>query len=195
VETFKATTVLVPIEGTSPLIVHRFSAKAKKQMLEAMQGVKRPKVAKDPVAEYEEAAYRLPDGGYGFPVLAFKKATVSGAGRIYGKSVKMTELRASLFFQGELNEDGDILARIDGEPHMQEDVVTVGMGGHDLRYRPVFNEWSTILKVTFTGLLDQDSLVSMIDAGGFGAGVGDWRPEKNGVNGTYRVSGPVTVVA
>ena len=62
---------------------------------------------------------------------------MSGAGRIYGKSVKMTELRASLFFQGELNEDGDILARIDGEPHMQEDVVTVGMGGHDLRYRPV----------------------------------------------------------
>src|ERR1044072_7790027 len=55
----------VPILGTSPLIVHRFSEKAKRQMLDAMQGRKTPKEVKDPQAEYEAAFYRFPDGGSG----------------------------------------------------------------------------------------------------------------------------------
>ena len=52
-------TLLVPISGTSPLIVHNFSAKSKQQMLDNMQGVKKPKVNKDPKAEYEAAFYRI----------------------------------------------------------------------------------------------------------------------------------------
>ena len=47
--------VQFPIIGTSPLILHRFSEKAKRQMLDAMQGRKSPKEAKDPDAEYQAA--------------------------------------------------------------------------------------------------------------------------------------------
>lgn len=177
----------VPIIGTTPLIVHRFSEKAKKKMLDDMQGRKSPKQPKDPAAEFEGAFYRFEDGSNGFPVIAFKAATI-GAARFYGKEVTMTSLRQFLFFRGEPGVDGVSLAPIEGEATMREDVVRVGKGGTDLRYRPEFREWSTTLDVTYvTSALTQSSVLSLIDAGGLGVGVGEWRPEKRGDNGCYQV--------
>ena len=188
VDRIAAETVRVPIIGTTPLIVHRFSEKAKRIMLDNMQGRKSPKEAKDPEAEYEAAFYRLKGGGYGFPVTAFKLATVGGA-RFYPRNaVTMKGLKQFMFFRGEMGEDGQSLAPIEGEPQMREDVVTVGRGGTDLRYRPIFQEWSSVLEVTYvTSALTRGSLLSLIDAGGMGIGVGEWRPEKNGDFGTYRI--------
>lgn len=182
-----AETLLVPIVGTAPLIVHRFSEKAKKQMLDAQQGRKSPKEARDPESEYQAAFYRTKDG-YGFPMIAFKSATV-GAARFYGKDVKMTELRQFLFFKGVLSDaDPQPLAVLTGEPRMREDIVRIGMGSSDLRYRPEFPEWSTELEVTFVkSSLTRESVLSLIDAGGLGVGIGEWRPEKKGDFGTYRI--------
>ncbi len=71
---------------------------------------------------------------------------------------------------------------------MREDVVTVGRGGTDLRYRPEFREWSAQLEVTYvTSALTRDSVLSLLDAGGMGVGVGEWRPERDGDFGTYRI--------
>jgi hypothetical protein len=181
-------TLRVPILGTAPLIVHRFSEKAKRQMLDAMQGRKSPKEAKNPEAEYEAAFYRTDEGGYGFPVIAFKAATV-GAARFYGKSVSMTALRQFVFFDAPFSKEaGQKLAPITGEPHMREDVTRVGMGGTDLRYRPEFTEWSTEVEITYVkSMLTRESVLSLIDAGGMGVGVGEWRPEKKGDFGTYTI--------
>lgn len=187
-----AETILVPIVGTAPLIVHRFSEKAKQQLLDNMRGRKTPKEAKDPEAEYEAAFYRFPghpasERGYGFPAGAFKQAT-KGAARFYGSSVTMTALKQSMFFRGTPGIDGLSLVPIIGEPRMREDVVRVARGGTTLRYRPQFNEWSTTLTVTYvTSMITRDSLLSLIDAGGMGVGVGEWRPEKDGDFGTYRI--------
>jgi hypothetical protein len=182
-----AETMKVPIIGTAPLIVHKWSDKAKRQMLDAQQGRKTPKQIRDPQADYESSLYRTADG-YGFPVLAFKAATV-GAARFFGKSVKMTELRQFLFMTGTLSDDGaTILTPIFGEPKMREDMVRVGMGGTDLRYRGEFPEWTALLTVTYvTTALDRGSVLSLVDAGGMGVGVGEWRPEKRGQNGTYAI--------
>lgn len=180
-------TIRVPILGTTPLIINRFSEKAKRAMLDAMQGKKSPKQNKDPKAEYEAAFYRIDGGQFGFPVIGFKAATVGGA-RFYGKDVTMTALKQSMFFRGEMGVDGQQLAVINGEPVMREDVVRVGRGGTDLRYRPQFTQWQTELTVIYVkAMLTQDSVLSLIDAGGFGVGVGEWRPEKGGDFGTYEV--------
>jgi hypothetical protein len=181
-------TIEVPIVGTSPLIVHRFSEKAKRQMLDNMQGRKTPKTIKDPEGEYEAAFYRLKgQDGYGFPVLAFKAATV-GAARFYDKSVTMTALKQYLFFRGVPGVDGMSMAVIDGEPELREDVVRLGRGSTDLRYRPIFHEWSTTLTVMFVqSALTRGSVLSLIDAGGLGVGVGEWRPERSGDFGTYQI--------
>lgn len=182
-------TLLVPILGTMPLIVHNFSEKAKRQMLDAQQGRKTPKIARDPQAEYEAAFYRTKEG-YGFPVTAFKAATV-GAARFYGKDVRMTELRQFIFMRGEISDnDPQALVAIHGEPRMREDVVRLGgmSRSADLRYRPEFPEWTATLETTYvTSSLSRESVLSLIDAGGLGIGVGEWRPEKRGEFGTYRI--------
>lgn len=179
--------IFVPIVGTSPLIMHKFSEKAKRQMLDAQQGVKTPKERRDPDADYQAAFYRT-ESGYGFPAVAFKACTI-GAARFYGKDVKMTELRQSLFFKGILSpNDPQPLVEIVGEPHMREDVVRLGISGTDLRYRPEFTEWSAVLDVTYVrSMLTRESVLSLIDAGGMGVGVGEWRPEKKGDYGTFQI--------
>jgi hypothetical protein len=177
-------TLLVPIVGVTPLILHNFSEKSKRQMLDNMQGRKTPKQPKDPEAEYEAAFYRCEDGSPGFPSNGFKLATVD-ASRFYGKDVTKVGLRQFMFMFGEGHET---MAKIEGEPRMREDVVRVGQGGTDLRYRPEFPKWSTVLEVIYiTSALTRDSVLSLIDAGGLGVGVGEWRPEKSGIHGTYRV--------
>lgn len=187
IDRIAAETLLVPIVGTTPLIVNRFSEKAKRQMLDNMQGRKSPKEPKNPQAEYEAAFYRLKDGGYGFPATAFKLATVGGC-RFYGKSITMTALKQFIFFKGEPGSDGLSLIRIEGEPHMREDVTRLARNSTTLTYRPEFPEWSTVLTVTYvTSAITRNSVLSLIDAGGMGVGVGEWRPERNGDFGTFRI--------
>lgn len=186
IDRIAAETILVPIIGTSPLIMHRFSEKAKRAMLDAMQGRKSPKQPKDPQAEYEAAFYRFKDGTAGFPAIAFKASAVGGA-RFYS-GITMTALKQFMFFDGEVGVDGQKLVRIEGEPRLREDVVRVGRNGTDLRYRPEFPEWRTTLTVTYvTSALTRGSVLSLIDAGGMGVGVGEWRPEKDGDFGCFQV--------
>lgn len=179
-------TLSVQIEGISPLIVHRFSQKAKQQMLDKQQGRKNAKEHRDPEKEFQESQYRFDDGAHGFPAVAFKSATVSG-GRLY--SVKMTQIRQALFINGE---GPDQLVRLDvaGEPVMREDTVRIGMGTSDLRYRAMYPEWGATLLVEYAPqLIDAKSVIALIDAGGSTNGVGEWRPEKDGSFGRYQVLG------
>lgn len=187
IDKIPAETVLVPIVGTAPLIVHRFSEKAKRQMLDAQQGRKKIKENRDPEADYKASLYLTDDGGYGFPVMGFKAATVSAA-RFYDKSVTMVSLRQCLFMNGEQSKQaGCALVKIHGEPILREDMVRVGMGT-DLRYRGEFTDWYATLRVTFVkSMLSRTSVISLIDAGGMGVGVGEWRPEKRGDFGTFAI--------
>lgn len=200
IDRLAAETIIVPIIGTSPLIVHNFSDKSKRQMLEAQQGKKKVKEIRDPQAEYLASFYRIADedGGdrYGFPVTAFKAATV-GAARFYGKDVSMTALRQFIFFRGILTKaDSQQLVEIHGEPRMREDVVRLGGASRStvLRYRAEFTEWTTDLTITYvTSSISRNSVLSLLDAGGMGIGVGEWRPEKRGEFGTYMVDASRTI--
>lgn len=190
IDRLQAETVLIPITGTAPLIVHAFSEKAKRQILESQQGKKKQKQVRDPQAEYEAAFYRIDNDRYGFPVSAFKAATV-GAGRFYGKDGNMTLLRQTLFFHGILTDNcPQQLIEIVGEPRMREDMVRLAGASRpaDLRYRPEFWPWSATLTITYVkSSISLSSVLSLVDAGGMGVGVGEWRPEKKGEFGTYSV--------
>lgn len=187
-------TIIVPIIGTSPLVVHRFSEKAKREMLDRMQGRKKPKESRNPEEDFRLASYRLGKDGYGFPAIGLKAATVSAA-RFYPRgSVTMTGLRQFMFFHGEMGEDNIGLCRIENPvssspwPRMREDVVKLATNVSDLRYRPEFWPWSMKLKITYvSSALSRDSVLSLIDAGGLGVGIGEWRPERGGDLGTYRI--------
>lgn len=187
----------IQIVGTAPLIVSRFSEKAKAQMLAAQQGRKRQPEKRDPHREYLASLYRagLVPGTeqvrFGLPAMAFKMATI-GAGRFYGKQIKMTELRQFMTFYGiPVPTKAGRMVVLNGRPKMREDYVRLAGVNHpaDLRYRGCFYRWSAELIVSYTkNLLDRESVVSLIEAGGMGVGVGEWRPERNGEFGTYQVA-------
>ena len=93
----------------------------------------------------------------------------------------MTEARGAFHIIGEL-------VRIDGEPRMREDMVRVGMGTADIRYRAGFPEWSTTITISYNaGVFTPEQIVNLFNQGGFGVGVGEWRPEKNGPFGRFHV--------
>jgi len=181
----------IEVRGTAPLIVHRWSEKARQMMLDAQQGKKNPKQPKDPNADFETSMYRFEDGGHGFPIMAFKSATVKGGARLFGKAVKMTELRQLCTFLSDgLCTDGTQLTRIISDaPIMREDMVRVGMGTADIRYRAEYRNWSAVLRIEYVpSVIDLSSVVALVDAGGTN-GIGEWRPEKSGSYGTFEVVG------
>lgn len=168
-------TFLIPIEGVTGLIVHRFAEKARKAMLDKQMGVARPKKEnKDPQADYEASLYRLDDGGYGFPAAAFKAAII-GACRLYD-GLPMTQAKIAIFVEGEPTASGETLVRIDGEPQMREDMVRLETGVADIRYRAWFPTWRASLRVTAnTNIISRDQLYNLVNAAGMG-GIGEWRP-------------------
>ncbi len=176
----------VEIKGTSPLIVHAWSSKAKQMILDKQQGRKPAKELKDPQADYEASMYRLPDGGHGFPVVAFKAATVGGAR--YFNGVTMVQMRQALFFRGDPSAPDLVRINTSG-PIMREDMVRVGMGTADIRYRAEYRDWAALRTVVYLpSVISLDSIVALVEAGGMG-GIGEWRPEKGGTFGTYEVIG------
>lgn len=177
----------VQIIGDSPLIVHRWSEKAKKQILDKqMKAAKAAKEAKNPEQDYEESLYKVAEGVYGFPAVAFKAAAV-GACR-FSDGVKMTEARGAFHVNGEM-------AVLKGQPRPREDMVRIAMNGTDIRYRGEFPEWETELDVSFNkNALSPAQIVNLFNLAGFGVGVGEWRPEKDGQYGRFHV-GKAEVVA
>jgi hypothetical protein len=179
---------VVEIVGDSPLIVHAWSKKAKQEMLDKqMKKAKGPKVAKNPEQDYMDAFYRLPRekpgvlGKPGFPSIGFKAAAVSAAGR-FADGMKMTEVRGCFHVEGELVE-------IIGEPNPREDMVRIGMGTADIRYRPEFKTWRCKIPIRYNAdAISLDQIVNLFNMAGFGVGVGEWRPEKDGLYGMFHVA-------
>lgn len=189
----KLTTMKVRIEGDSPLIVHAWSEKAKKMMLDKqMKKATKGKDAKDPWMDYCESMYWLdgmPDNPteddiksarFGFPACAFKAAAVD-AGYQQGVLAKKTTARGAFHILGDMVE-------IEGTPNMREDMVRIGMGTADIRYRGEFKEWSAVLTIRYNPqVMSAEQIINLINMGGFANGVGEWRPSKDGSYGTFHV--------
>jgi hypothetical protein len=187
----------ITLIGDSPLICHKWSQKAKQQMLDKqMKKAKPGKEAKDPEADYQASMYHHPEGGYGFPCVAFKAAAV-GACR-YSDGIAMTQARGAFHVGGELAKlyrfarGEDVNGRdhdTDAVPAMREDMVIVGRGVADIRYRGEFKEWSVELLISYnSSALSPEQIGNLFNIAGFGVGVGEWRPEKNGSYGRFHVA-------
>jgi hypothetical protein len=174
-------TVHIRLIGDAPLICHAWSEKAKRQMLDKqMKKAKAAKEAKSPEQDYKDSLYHLPGGGYGFPAIAFKAAAVGACRFVDG--IKMTEARGAFHINAEL-------VRINGAPTPREDMVRVGMGVADIRYRGQFEAWSADLAIRYNaGALSAEQIVNLFSAAGFGIGVGEWRPERGGSFGLFHVA-------
>lgn len=177
--------VRLRIVGTSPMIQHQWSEKAKQMMRDKHAGKKtKNRDVRDPQAEGEQAAYKTLDGQYAIPLTALKSAIIGAAHKDIG--CEKTLVRKALFI---LPFDKGLNLPIQcSEPVICEDPVKVGMGSTDLRYRPYFDEWSVEVSFEIDGeLLTVQDLVNLIDRAGFGVGIGERRPEKGGDFGRFKV--------
>ncbi len=171
--------IAMDIFGTSPLICHKWSEKAKKEMLDKQMGRPKVKSFKDPEQDYEDSLYRLESGGCGFPAVAFKNAAVRAASNL---DITMVQARQMFFVIA----DEDDLVRIDGEPTMREDMVRLNGKTADIRYRGEFRTWGARLHIRYNaGVISEDQVVNLFQLAGFSVGIGEWRPEKNGSFGCF----------
>lgn len=183
-------TIEVPIVGTAPLIVNRWSEKAKQMMLAAQQSsVRAKKDAKDPLELFNASRYILEDGRDAFPAAGFAAATRAAARNFDG--VTLVQLRTALSVIGD-GENQLVPLDIDDEPTMREDTPRNANGVADLRYRAMYHPWRATLRVRFLpSVISAESVIALVDAGGMG-GVGEWRPSSpkslTGSFGTYEVA-------
>ena len=202
----------IRIVGDTPLIVHAWSEKAKRMMLEAQQGKKqgKKKPVRSPLDDFIQAAYWLtpkpeyPDDAdddtitaafdaaieagarFGFPVTAIKQATQAAAYRLNWTKNQMA-MRGALFFA---SDEQGLVEVVSDTPVMREDMVKIGMGTADLRYRPQFNHWHIDLDVQYNEQcgISWENMLNAVNAAGFMVGLGEWRPEKDGDFGRFHVA-------
>jgi len=189
---------LVSYTPQDELIMHAWSEKAKKEMLakqkkEAKQG----KEAKDPERDYRESLYWLNRKAphdridvqdadpakhelFGFKTIAFKASAVKAANDV---GISMTVTRRAFHIFGEF-------VQVHYERmYMREDMVRLNGGVADIRYRGAFVNWWVVISAELNiGIMSPDQLANLFNTAGFAVGVGEWRPERNGVSGRFRVA-------
>ena len=187
----------VKINGLTPLIYHKWDEKAIK-MIEDKQQKKATKAreVRDPEAETVNSVYYDASGYVSLPARNVKQAIVGSARFLSG--VPMTVLRGSIFVVGDVDgfinvkSKGKLVTRKEIEDNvdtwMRKDMVTVGMGSADVRYRAQVDKWTMEFMVKFNAdVLSAEQVLNLLQTAGFSQGLGEWRPEKNGDNGTFEV--------
>lgn len=221
----------IRIEGDTPLIMHAWSAKAKREILAKELAITKAKARdpKSPVEDFcssmywltqmpvdfttEGVADALNNGArFGFPLTAFKQAAISAAYRLGWVKDKVS-MRGAFFIEpntdgyygGDLSVDWDkkrivitpnvfhpepMIEIHSDAPVMREDMVKVGMGAADIRYRGEFRNWWADLTISYNanGQYSIEQIINIINAGGYACGVGEWRPERDGQYGMFHVS-------
>jgi hypothetical protein len=172
----------IRLVSDAPLICHAWAKKAKQEMLDKqMKKAKPAKDAKNPDQDYKDSLYHLPNGSFGFPSIAFKSAAVDACSHVDG----ITKVEA----RGAFHIIGDLL-KINGEPSPREDMVRIGMGTADLRYRGMFAVWSVDVPLRFNAsVLSAEQIIHLFNMAGFGIGIGEWRPQRDGQFGLFHVEG------
>ena len=205
----------VNIKVTAPLIFHKWSEKAIKMILDKqLKKATKGREVRDPEAEYRASFYTTPEGYIYVPARNIKQAIVGSARFITG--VQMTILRGAVFVRGEENDVIPVLQsgkkiRLsdkttmfeEDEPHIEEiagydskndniqmrqDMVTVGMGSADIRFRGQIEQWEAEILLEYDeDILSKEQILNLLQRAGFSQGLGEWRPERGGTNGTFEV--------
>jgi hypothetical protein len=172
-------TVVVKIEGLSPLLMHAYPLVP----IEAME-------KKTPEEQAELAAYRIPAGNPGegslcIQATAMQRALVAGAAYSKGKGrASLQKPAAACLLVNDMYLDlGVKTYAVDGRP-----VVIPATKGRVVRYRPRIDKWATTFELSYDdSLLSAKQVRQIVDDTGKNVGVLDFRPEKKGPFGRFIV--------
>ncbi len=170
------------IEGDAELICHAWSEKAKKQILDKQMKVATAggREAKDPEVEYQGSMYLDEHGKPGFPAIGLKKATISVC-------TSMDDIPKTLMRQA-IHVRGDILP-VKGELYNRQDMVRIAGNTADIRFRATFKPgWRITFQTVYNRrVMSLEQVINVFNMAGSFVGIGEWRPERDGVKGTFTV--------
>lgn len=209
-ETFKLTVV-----GDSPLIMHKWSEKAKKEILDKQtKKASKGKEKKNPIRDYVNSMYWLDEEGNEITppevkdyetdeVMAKEYARVQEIAKEGHYGFPACAFKACAIDSG--YQQGVIAKKttargafhileeyvpIIGVPEMQESMVKVGgmTKVADIRYRGMFRDWMATMTVQYNpNAISASQIANLMNIGGFSCGIGEWRPSRNGEYGRFHV--------
>ena len=147
-----------------------------------------------PTAEEEALAgtYRLPDGTFYHPAVAFRNSLVDGAGtrrlgRVYVKSI----INQTVFVT---HEEAILVDPDTKEPLRKYEIDVrraVVQGQGIVRARPMWPRWATMVELEYdSDLLEPRHILEVFEIAGRNVGVGEYRPLPNQNSKTKGKGGP-----
>lgn len=175
--------------GTSPMIMNRFSQKARQELLFPAARRSRADLDQtlkhDPLAEFRGGVYRNRDSNtptlIHVPNGAFHGALAQAAIDVPGAAKAKIERLTKIV---------DVTVGLYGVPQMFMAMVRSSDMNHtpDVRTRPIFPEWACSISVSYVKkILTERTIGNLLGAAGIIVGIGDWRAQKGGPYGSFRL--------
>ena len=193
-------TAVFNIEGTAPLVVHRFSQKAKMMMMDKMRlgsTAKKGKPTREPLDEeatFNASRYISAEGWDGFNVASVRCALISAC-RLVG--FKMTLAKLSVFVEADgrdkMEPQFGLIKILGCKAVMQQDIARVETGQAYVTIRAAYHDWKAKIRIRFDA--DQFStqdITNLLARAGEQVGIGEGRPDsKNSAGmgwGCFRIT-------
>lgn len=181
-------TVTIEIQGVTPLLIHRFSEDAEQANKTRRVEVKQ----RDPRMEATKNAYIATDGTFYFSAFSIPNAMGNA-----GSSHKATGTRKTLRYvvPSAIRMMSDRVTILNGKGPAKDfevdsrPVTIPATKGRIMRHRPRFDQWGAAFEMQINDdLLSVDMAHQLLNEAGLSIGIGDFRPEKRGPFGTFRVT-------
>lgn len=193
-------TITFNIRGTAPLVQNKFSQKARQQMREAQEKPKQRgktvvRESKDFHQRFLDARHVSTEGWVGIPAPSFRNSMITAC-KIVGFKMTIAKISVFVLADGLDEDDRTPLVRIlTGEPHAHEAIVRPQFGVTDIVWRPMWDNWTLRLRVSFDA--DQftaTDVTNLVARAGLQVGVGEGRPDSKTSNGmgwgTFEIYNP-----
>lgn len=175
------------IVGTSPIVIHAFGEKARKQLLDGqLQGdaekrkLRKNRDPKNPEACYHDAMHIAggKDGGWhGFAASGMRKAMISAC-KVAGFVMTQAKLAIVIKADGYDKADSTPLVRITkGEPHMDVRCARNDNGQPDIRFRPMWEPgWEANVTVEYDAdVFTETDIANLMERAGRQVGICEGR--------------------
>ena len=178
-------TAVFNIEGTAPLVIHRFSTKAKGMMMDKMRlgsTANKGKAKREPLDEeatFNASRYISNDGWDGFNVASVRCALISAC-RLVG--FKMTLAKLSVFVEADGRDKEEpqfgLIKILGAKAVMQQDIARVETGQCYVTIRAAYHDWKAKIRIRFDA--DQFTVAdvtNLLARAGQQVGIGEGRPD------------------
>lgn len=184
--------IIISLCGVSPLIMHRFARKAWQELLypsgRKNAAERASSLKHDPLEEYRGCFYKNRDDNtptlFHLPNGMPHKSIAAAALDMPGVSRTAMERWTSIV---------DVNVHLFGVPQLFMAMVRNSDMSRtpDVRTRPIFNRWACTFEIAYkVQPLNDHAVLNLLAAAGFLVGFGDWRPQKGGPFGKFRICQP-----